>query len=125
MKQYQISNAYDALGMMAAFKLPAKISYELWSLAKKLEPEKMFVEEKKKQLLSEYHGQVNERGYVQFPSHEEEQAFIDALNEVAGIDVDIDITPVEVPMACLNGIELAMSDIVKLEGFVRFTETEA
>lgn len=125
MKQYQVNNAYETLRMMAAYKLPAKASYQLWSLSKALEPARTFALEEQKKFLEHYHGTVDAQGVARFPTKDEEDGFVRDMTDLANADIDVAFTPVRLADDILDGVRLSMDDIARLEGFVTFSDKEA
>ena len=121
MKQYQITNAYDILSVMADFKLPTPVSYKLWILARQLEPTQQFIVSEKKKLVGEYNGKIDSNGCVIFDSKDDEAGFVQALTELAETDIVMEIEPVSIPLSCMESINLSIADISKLDGFVIFT----
>lgn len=121
MKQYVINGAYDTLVGMSSLKLPVKVSYDLWRIVKKLEEPHAFYEQQRIKFVEEHHGVIN-NGYVTFSSKDDENAFINDINELLNMEIDFDIQPAKVPLSTFGNQTIAVSDIARLDGFVEFVD---
>ena len=58
-------------------------------------------------------------GSVTFSTKEEADTFRQRLKDLGGIDVELKVKPVRIPLS-LPGLMLSMDDIAALDGFVQF-----
>jgi hypothetical protein len=68
--------------------------------------------------FNENHGSFNDQGKMIFPSMEEYKAFEYKMEELRNLDIDITITPIEIPVN--DNIILSADEIKNLIGFINF-----
>ena len=122
MKQYQINSAYEALVSLASFKLPAKTSYNIWKIAKKIEESHSFYEQQKLKYIESHNGTISTDGRVTFNSADDENLFVKDMNDLINLDVELDIHPVVVSLDDFGNQSISMKDIARLDGFVEFID---
>lgn len=120
MKQMQINRAYAALSRLLNIPLPASEAYGVYMLAKKLESNYTFELEQQKKMVEKYDGTINEDGSIVFTNKENSINFQQEIDELANIEVVLDIDPIVVECAHLDGHKITPIDMYNLDGFVVF-----
>lgn len=119
MKQGKIIAAFRTINRLAGEQLPLPYAYGIWKMREKLTTQWKFQAEQERKLMDELHGTPKEDGTVLFPTPNETKEFVDRMQELADMDVDIEIEPVKIDMAKAN-MEISGEEIGKLDGFVIF-----
>lgn len=118
MKQSAIVKAYRAINKLGQLSLPAKLAFDLFKIKQALQLQYDFqLAEESKAITG---GTVNADGSVSFDNQDAAAACQAKLQELAGIDVDLQIKPARIPLST-PGLTLSMDDIAALDGFVQFT----
>lgn len=120
MKQFQINRAYGALRKLTDMELPIRESYLIATLIKKLEFNYEFELDREKKLLVKYHGKPNEKGGIDFKTEEDAIGFKKETVELNSMDVDLEIEPIELSFESFEEQHLKPSEILCLDGFVKF-----
>lgn len=118
MKQYAIIKAYKALTKLGQQDLPIKLAFDLFKIKRALQTQWDFQVDEEAKLTAGT--TVNPDGSVTFETPEKAEAFRARLKELASIDVDLKIKPVQIPLS-IPGLKLSMDDIDALDCFVQFT----
>lgn len=118
MKQSKIIAAYKALQTFSDAKLPTIIAYKLYKLKKALEPQYEFQGEQEQVIVEDTGAQVKPDGTVTFKDKQTQADFFVKMKELANMEVDLDIQPIELsiddlPRVSVNDLE-SLSDFIIL-----------
>ena len=117
MKQGAIVKAYKVLNKIGQQDLPIRLAYDLFRVKKALQPQWDFQLAEEEKAISGAREEAN--GDIAFDTPEAAEACRGRLAELAGIDVDLKVTPAQIPLNTL-GLKLSMEDIEALSMFVKF-----
>lgn len=116
-KNFKIIKAYIALMKLENETLKVTEAMELFRLKKKLSDHFEFYRDQEKKYSEQYGDKVNEDGTIVFTDNNKKFEFVQKMNELNDMDIEIDIHEVSVTS---NDINISMSDIEALDGFVKF-----
>lgn len=117
MKQSAIIKAYKSICKLGQQDLPIRLAFDLFKIKQMLQPHWDFqVSEEEKASAA---AKKMPDGSVTFSTKEEADTFRQRLKDLGGIDVELKVKPVRIPLS-LPGLMLSMDDIAALEGFVQF-----
>ena len=120
MTQKKIIDAYKALQRLATQPMPIKTAYALHKLRQRMKPAFDFQAERERALMDELQPAMEGESQLRFKSAEDAQRWVAAMEELAGMETEIEIEPVTVAMA--DGITISPDDIGALDGVVIFEE---
>lgn len=118
MKQNKIIKAYNVLDKMSQMQFSLKTSYNIMKLKKQLQTQYDFQSAEQQKAFDAFNGKISENNQLYFQNVEDMQAFSDKLNELADLDIDIDIKSIEI--ALTEEISITPQELQSLEGFVNF-----
>ena len=117
MKQSAIIKAYKSICKLGQQDLPIRLAFDLFKIKQMLQPHWDFqVNEEEKTSAA---AKKMPDGSVTFSTKEEADTFRQRLKDLGGIDVELKVKPVRIPLS-LPGLMLSMDDIAALDGFVQF-----
>lgn len=119
MTQKQIVGAYRALEHLSRQALPIKTAYAMHKMRGKLKPLWDFQVEQEQKLLEELKPTPDGDDLV-FASPEDSKRWLDLLKDLAEIETDIKVDPIDVVMT--DDMKVSMVDIEALDGFINFIE---
>lgn len=119
MKQGVIVKAYKALTKIGQQDLPIRLAYDLFRIKQALQPQWDFQLAEEGKAIAEARKEAN--GDIAFETPEAADACRRRLAELAGINVDLKVTPAQIPLST-PGLKLSMEDIDALSTFVKFTK---
>lgn len=117
--QNKAVNAYIALLKLYRMTLKGKTARDLYMLKSKLEPSWNFQRDEQEKYLQACNGTADENGTLKFNSIEDRDKFDEKVNEIAEVEVELDITPVQIKC---DDVEISGADIEALIGFVDFVD---
>lgn len=117
--QHKAVNAYIALIKLSRATLKGRVARDLFMLKTKLEPSWNFQKEEQDKYIKEYNGTLDDDGNLRFSNQDDRDQFDKKINEIAEIETEFDIEPVQIKC---DDIEISVSDIEALAGFVEFTD---
>lgn len=118
MKQFEAIKAYKALINLGREKMPADTAYKLFKLKKILQPEFDFQVEQERKCAEMRNAVVDEKGIYKTDNPEDMKALVDDLRELAQMDCNIEVEPVEIVVD--GSLKLSPDDMEALEAFVVF-----
>lgn len=118
MKQSAIIKAYRAINKLGQQDLPIRLAFDLFQIKQALQPHWNFQLDAEGKAITG--GTVNADGSVSFDNQDAAAACQAKLQELADIDVDLQIKPARIPLST-PGLTLSMDDIAALDGFIKFT----
>ena len=117
MKQSAIIKAYKSICKLGQQDLPIKLAFDLFKVKQMLQPHWDFQVNEEAQASAAATKMPD--GSVTFSTKEEADTFRQRLKDLGGIDVELKVKPVRIPLS-LPGLMLSMDDIAALDGFVQF-----
>lgn len=120
MKQDKINRAYNSLIKLVEYNLPVKKAQGVYRLMKAVEDAYQFAANEERKYLAEYKGIIKNDNTITFETPTDCAAFQDKLEELNGMDVDIEIEAVTLTGQDIAEQKLMPIDIYNLEGFVIF-----
>lgn len=120
MKQKDLERAWGSIAMLNRLKLPVKKAYAIYKLSKTITESCSWAAGEQAKRFEKYNGTINNEGVVTFLNESDCKACKKELDEISNMDVDIEITPVELSEDDLAGQTISPADIYNLEGFVTF-----
>lgn len=120
MKQRDIVQAYKIITKLYQKQLPLPVAYKLYKLKRQLQPAWDFQTDTEQKLIDEFKPEWQEDGSLKFESPESARAFEAQVTAALGMESDIDITPVTIPLC--DGVTISPEDIESLAGIVTFEE---
>lgn len=118
MKQEKLVRAYMVLDKFAKISFPLSISNKIFLMKEKLQPQYDFQSQEETKCFNENKGIFNDQGKMTFPKIENYQAFENRMKELKDLDVDIEITPIEISID--DSIMITADEIKDLQGFINF-----
>ena len=118
MKQAAIIKAYRAINKLGQQDLPIRLAFDLFQIKQALQPHWNFQLDAEGKAITG--GTVNIDGSASFDNQDAAAACQARLQELADIDVDLQIKPARIHLST-PGLTLSMDDIAALDGFVQFT----
>lgn len=118
-KQGSIIKAYQALERMSTGVLPLHIAYKLFKIKQALRPHFEFQQEQEMALIDQYNPDIQDGVWV-FNNESDKNEFVEKLEEISKMHVDVDIMPESIPLD--SALEGTVEDMESLCGFVLFEE---
>ena len=118
MKQSDIIKAYKTIQKYEHEKLPLNTSYALYRIKKQLEDQWNFQVERETTIFEKYKPEIKENGNFIFKTPEDTQNFAKDIQELADMDIDIDIRKSTISFE--DNVQMSVEDISALEEFVIF-----
>lgn len=118
MKQSTIINAYKVIQKHRQDQLPLDVSLAFFKVKKMLDDQWEFQLEKENELIEKYHPTRKENGDLVFDPPENMDKFIEEINAIGDLDIDLDYKKVDAKFG--NKIELSVDEIEALEEFMNF-----
>lgn len=123
MKQGRMVQAYNALSRLGSQVMEDyTVAYRLFQLKKQMAPAMEFQTEREQAIFEKYQPERLGNGQFRFRTSGVAEDFRKALNELAEMDTDVQITPVKIPKG--QRLLISMDDIEALDGFVEFPVEE-
>lgn len=122
MKQYKIITAYNIIEEMRKKKIeyPSTVSYALFRVKKALQDQYEFQSEEERKILEELKPDVNGPGQFDFHNNENAQRFLDRLEELRQLDVDLDYTKPTIKLT--DNLPMTIEEAEALDDFINFEE---
>lgn len=116
-KQGYIIKAYQALERMSTGVLPLHTAYKLFKIKQALRPHFEFQQEQEMALIEEYKPDIQD-GVWTFNSESDKNEFVEKLEEISKMPIEVDIVPERIPLA--SALEGTIEDMEYLCDFVLF-----
>ena len=113
----QVMEAQPALERLSSERLPVKVAYRVGKLLRLVRPEAEQFVNQRNDLVRQF-GESKPNGDVEVTA-ENRDAFFAKVNELATVEVQFDIEPLEI--AGLDGCQVTAADLVALDRFLVFT----
>ena len=116
-KQKYIIKAYKSILKIASGELPLSVAYSFFKLKQALTPQWEFQIEQERMLFEKYELRQLD-GEFTFNSEEDRNEFMQKIEDIGMLHVDIEVDPVHVRLD--SDLKMSMEDVENLEGFVVF-----
>lgn len=117
----QIFNSLPIVNKLTELKLPIKKAYEIYSLVKKLEEQRVFFAQEEQKMVSKFNAQIMENGNIRFNTAEDQKGFTQEHAELMQFEI-AEIAAVELKFSDLGDEPFSPKEIMMLEGVVNFVE---
>lgn len=118
--QFKLLNAYDAASKLVNIKLPFKKSYAVYTLIKEMEENRAFYAQEEKKLIEENRASIDESGRISFNDAGSQIKFMQARNELNGLEVELQYEPITLTEGDLGDAGISPADIMCLEDLIIF-----
>lgn len=118
--QTAIGRIYPALARLSGAVLPAKKSFKIYMLTKKIKEMYDFAIEEEKKMIKECNGEISESGEIRFEDEDNFKKFQSLIEELHKVEVNLEFEPVELSEKEVENLNITASDIMILEDFVFF-----
>ena len=116
----QIQNAAEGLQGFLEACLPPKKAWQLYQLSKLLNEQIEFFITQQRRILEQYKAEAQPNGYVKFTSPEVSMQAQRDLNELASLEIELDINPVSLTDEDTKDLRISMATAAALDGLIDF-----
>lgn len=121
MKQAKVIKLHQVIEKLSKQDFPLPQSYKLFKIRKQLQPAIDFRLEQEQKLFEKHPIVEQQGGSVRFSTPEDAAAVETALREMADMEIDVNITPVTLPM--LETITITPEELEILEGVIEWADS--
>ena len=116
----QIQNAAVGLQEFLEAYLPPKKAWQLYQLSKLLNEQNEFFITQQRRILEQYKAEAQPNGYVKFTSPEVSMQAQKDLNELANLEIELDIYPVSLTDEDTKDLRISIATAAALDGLIDF-----
>ena len=110
--QKQAIEAYKAIRKIEKQDMPGGLAMLVFTTRKALEPQFQFQDEQEHKIVEQLGCRINDNGIIEFQNVEDQQKYLEKLNEIFELEVEVDLEKKIFPV---RDIKMNVSDIEALE----------
>lgn len=118
--QIKLLNSHEAIRKLVNLQLPLKKSYAIYKLIKELDANREFYALEEQKLIAESGAVIDEGGRIEFNDAGAQIKFMQARNELNGLEVELQYEPITLTEGDLGDAGISPADIMCLEDLIIF-----